>query len=85
MCAHSVRGVTVLVCVTVEVLQADQVPFIYIGPDDSVYDAVKALVDNRVHRLPVMDGPTGNVVYILTHKRILRFLSLYVSECSPVC
>jgi hypothetical protein len=30
-------------------------------------------------RLPVIDPDTGNVLYILTHKRILRFLFLYVS------
>ncbi len=31
-------------------------------------------------RLPVIDPDTGNVLYILTHKRILRFLFLYVSQ-----
>jgi len=31
-------------------------------------------------RLPVIDPDTGNVLYILTHKRILRFLFLYVSH-----
>ena len=30
-------------------------------------------------RLPVLDQRNGNVLYILTHKRILRFLFLYVS------
>ena len=29
-------------------------------------------------RLPVLDQRNGNVLYILTHKRILRFLFLYV-------
>ena len=33
-----------------------------------------------VSRLPVIDLSTGNVLYILTHKRILRFLFLYVSK-----
>ena len=32
-----------------------------------------------VARLPVLDVNNGNVLYILTHKRILRFLFLYVS------
>ena len=32
-----------------------------------------------VVRLPVLDVNNGNVLYILTHKRILRFLFLYVS------
>jgi hypothetical protein len=34
-------------------------------------------------RLPVIDPDTGNVLYILTHKRILRFLFLYVSHAFP--
>lgn len=50
-----------------------------IGPDESLYDAIKTLVTDKVHRLPVIDPDTGNVLYILTHKRILRFLFLYVS------
>jgi len=50
-----------------------------IGPDASLYEAIKTLIQNRIHRLPVIDPDTGNVLYILTHKRILRFLFLYVS------
>lgn len=37
------------------------------------------LIHNKVHRLPVIDPDNGNVLYILTHKRILKFLFLYVS------
>ena len=33
----------------------------------------------QLYRLPVIDEKNGNVLYILTHKRILRFLFLYVS------
>lgn len=51
-----------------------------IGPDASLYDAIKILIHSRIHRLPVIDPATGNVLYILTHKRILRFLFLYVSK-----
>jgi 5'-AMP-activated protein kinase regulatory gamma subunit len=56
----------------------DQRPLIYINPDASLYDAIRTLIHNRIHRLPVIDPETGNVLYILTHKRILRFLFLYV-------
>lgn len=54
-------------------------PLVHISPDASLYDAIKTLIHNRIHRLPVIDPETGNVLYILTHKRILRFLFLYVS------
>lgn len=60
----------------------DQRPLIYISPDASLYDAIRTLIHNRIHRLPVIDPETGNVLYILTHKRILRFLFLYVSPLS---
>lgn len=55
-----------------------------IGPDASLYDAIRALIHNRIHRLPVIDPETGNVLYILTHKRLLRFLFLYVSYAACV-
>lgn len=59
----------------------DQVhPLVSIGPDASLYEAIHTLIQNRIHRLPVIDPDTGNVLYILTHKRILRFLFLYVSS-----
>uniref|UniRef100_A0A0C9RVW0 Prkag2_1 protein n=1 Tax=Fopius arisanus TaxID=64838 RepID=A0A0C9RVW0_9HYME len=59
----------------------DQVhPLVSIAPDASLYDAIKTLIQNRIHRLPVIDPDTGNVLYILTHKRILRFLFLYIHE-----
>lgn len=50
-----------------------------ISPDASLFDALHTLITNRIHRLPVIDPQTGNVLYIVTHKRILRFLYLYVS------
>lgn len=61
------------------VLKAQVLPLVSIGPDASLFDAIKMLITNRIHRLPVIDPLTGNVLYILTHKRILRFLFLYVS------
>lgn len=53
---------------------------IYIHPDASLYDAIKMLIHNKIHRLPVIDQRNGNVLYILTHKRILRFLFLYIHD-----
>lgn len=51
---------------------------ISIGPDMSLYFAIQTLINNKIHRLPVIDPVTGDVLYIVTHKRILRFLHLYV-------
>ncbi|XKL67653.1 hypothetical protein PGB90_003144 [Kerria lacca] len=53
---------------------------ISIGPDVSLYEAIRVLIHKRIHRLPVIDPYTGNVLYILTHKRILRFLFLYIND-----
>ncbi|XP_022908430.1 uncharacterized protein [Onthophagus taurus] len=58
----------------------DLKPLTSICPDASLYDAIRTLIHNRIHRLPVIDPETGNVLYILTHKRILRFLFLYINE-----
>jgi len=46
-----------------------------ISPDASLYEGLEILVRNKIHRLPIIDPKSGNALYILTHKRILRFLS----------
>ncbi len=57
---------------------------IWIDPDASLFEAIRILIKNKIHRLPVIDPIAGNVLYILTHKRLLRFLFLYVSiKCQP--
>lgn len=63
-----------------DVLKDNVKELVSIGPDASLFDAIRTLIHNRIHRLPVIDPDTGNVLYILTHKRILRFLFLYVSK-----
>ncbi|XP_015022814.2 uncharacterized protein LOC6574223 isoform X1 [Drosophila mojavensis] len=62
------------------VLHNQVMPLVSIGPDASLYDAIKILIHSRIHRLPVINPENGNVLYILTHKRILRFLFLYINE-----
>uniref|UniRef100_UPI00358FC4A2 5'-AMP-activated protein kinase subunit gamma-2 isoform X2 n=1 Tax=Myxine glutinosa TaxID=7769 RepID=UPI00358FC4A2 len=57
-------------------------PFVCISPDASLFDAINSLIKNRIHRLPVLDPMTGNALYILTHKRILRFLQLFAGDIS---
>ncbi|XP_053373838.1 5'-AMP-activated protein kinase subunit gamma-2-like isoform X10 [Mercenaria mercenaria] len=63
-----------------EVLKDKQRPFVCIDPDASLFEAIRTLIHNHVHRLPVIDKITGNAIYILTHKRILRFLYLYIND-----
>lgn len=58
----------------------DAKQLIWIHPDASLFEAIRVLIHNKIHRLPVIDPDTGNVLYILTHKRLLRFLFLYVSQ-----
>uniref|UniRef100_A0A8D9APF4 5'-AMP-activated protein kinase subunit gamma-2 n=1 Tax=Cacopsylla melanoneura TaxID=428564 RepID=A0A8D9APF4_9HEMI len=62
-----------------EVLKEEEKPLVSIGPDKSLFDAIRNLIDYKIHRLPVIDE-MGNVLYILTHKRILRFLFLYIND-----
>ncbi|XP_030641989.1 5'-AMP-activated protein kinase subunit gamma-3b [Chanos chanos] len=52
---------------------------ISIAPDSSLFDAIYSLLKNKIHRLPVIDPESGNVLYILTHKRILKFLHIFGS------
>ncbi|XP_069576553.1 5'-AMP-activated protein kinase subunit gamma-3b isoform X2 [Brachyistius frenatus] len=52
---------------------------ISITPDCSLFDAIYSLLKNKIHRLPVVDPASGNVLHILTHKRILKFLHIFGS------
>ncbi|KAI7690883.1 hypothetical protein SSS_02833 [Sarcoptes scabiei] len=55
-----------------------------VEPDESLFNAIQMLLHNKVHRLPVIDRDTGNVLYILTHKRILKFLFLFYYNRLPM-
>ncbi|KAL7077969.1 hypothetical protein ACQ4LE_003455 [Meloidogyne hapla] len=55
-------------------------PFITVDPAESLYRAVQLLCEHKIHRLPVMEHATGNILYILTHKRLIKFLHLYISD-----
>ncbi|CAH2224259.1 5 -AMP-activated kinase subunit gamma-1 isoform X1 [Pelobates cultripes] len=61
-------------------LQDSFKPLVSISPNASLYDAVSSLIKNRIHRLPVISPDSGNTLYILTHKRILKFLKLFMCE-----
>ncbi|XP_053744221.1 5'-AMP-activated protein kinase subunit gamma-1 isoform X1 [Synchiropus splendidus] len=50
---------------------------ISISPDASLFQAIYSLLKHKIHRLPVIDPQSGNVLHILTHKRILKFLHIF--------
>ncbi|XP_077129284.1 5'-AMP-activated protein kinase subunit gamma-3 isoform X1 [Ranitomeya variabilis] len=58
-------------------LQSSFMPLIYIAPGDSLFHAVYSLIKNKIHRLPVMEPVSGNILHILTHKRLLKFLHIF--------
>ncbi|KAI4886804.1 hypothetical protein NFI96_013297, partial [Prochilodus magdalenae] len=60
-------------------LQYHSRSLISISPDASLFDAVYSLLKHKIHRLPVIDPESGNVLHILTHKRILKFLYIFGS------
>uniref|UniRef100_A0A3Q2P0C1 Protein kinase, AMP-activated, gamma 3b non-catalytic subunit n=1 Tax=Fundulus heteroclitus TaxID=8078 RepID=A0A3Q2P0C1_FUNHE len=49
------------------------------GLNSILFDAIYSLLKNKIHRLPVIDPASGNVLHILTHKRILKFLHIFGS------
>jgi len=53
---------------------------IAISPHESLYDGLKKLIENKIHRLPIVAKVEGEPLYILTHKRILKFLNLFISD-----
>lgn len=54
--------------------------FLFVSVPVSLFDAIYSLLKYKIHRLPVIDPVSGNVLHILTHKRILKFLHIFVRE-----
>ncbi|KAL3085177.1 hypothetical protein niasHS_010246 [Heterodera schachtii] len=54
--------------------------FITIDPLESLHKAAQLLCEHKIHRLPVLEHSTGNILYILTHKRLIKFLYLYIND-----
>ncbi|DAZ93659.1 TPA: hypothetical protein N0F65_012867 [Lagenidium giganteum] len=55
-------------------MSAQQDRMISLTPEDSLYEACKALRDHRLHRLPVLDPIQNSVLSVITHSGILEFL-----------
>ncbi|VDM96496.1 unnamed protein product [Thelazia callipaeda] len=53
-----------------------------ITAEESLLKAALLLSKHRIHRLPVMDPIDGSALFILTHKRILKFLWLFGQSLS---
>ncbi|CAF4935737.1 unnamed protein product, partial [Rotaria magnacalcarata] len=53
---------------------------IYLNPEDSLYTAILTLIERKVHRIPVIHPDTHDFLYLITHKRILKFLYLYIYD-----
>lgn len=56
------------------ILNSDEKPLFHTFPNQSLMEAIKILVQSKVHRLPVVEEETMNVLFVITHKRILKYL-----------
>ncbi|CAD6187442.1 unnamed protein product [Caenorhabditis auriculariae] len=55
-----------------------------VSANASLLEASTLLAQHRIHRLPVIDPDDGSALYILTHKRILKFLWIYGQQLAPL-
>ncbi|CAJ0959121.1 unnamed protein product, partial [Mesorhabditis belari] len=53
-----------------------------IDANQSILEAARLLAKYRIHRLPVMDPIEGSPLFIITHKRILKFLWCFGTQFS---
>jgi len=49
-----------------------------VSPDVSLYQAISSMISSKSHRLPILDPETGNILYILNQRQLLRFLLNFV-------
>jgi len=57
----------------------DPRPLLSITPDTTMLEAIRKLCLHHVHRMPVVDVQSGNLLCMLTHKRLLNYLYHFVS------
>ncbi|PIO69173.1 CBS domain protein, partial [Teladorsagia circumcincta] len=55
---------------------------VYINANNSLLEAARLLAQHRIHRLPVLDPESGSPLFILTHKRLLKFLWCFGQQFS---
>ncbi|GMT03274.1 hypothetical protein PENTCL1PPCAC_25448 [Pristionchus entomophagus] len=62
--------------------EGKQLNLITVNADQSLLEAARLLSANHIHRLPVLDPEEGSPLFILTHKRILKFLWCFGQQLS---
>ena len=65
-----------------ELMNKQYSSFVSIDPECSLYEGLYQLIKHKIHRLPIVEYETGNPLYILTHKRILKFIKVCMDTCS---
>uniref|UniRef100_A0A7I4Y6Y1 CBS domain protein n=1 Tax=Haemonchus contortus TaxID=6289 RepID=A0A7I4Y6Y1_HAECO len=55
---------------------------VYINANNSLLEAARLLAQHHIHRLPVLDPESGSPLFILTHKRLLKFLWCFGQQFS---
>lgn len=55
-------------------------PFIFVVPDDNLFSAVKVMVDNNFNSIPVIDVESGDILYLMTARMVLKYLLRLVTE-----
>jgi len=50
----------------------------YVSPDSSLYDAIHSMMSNKVNQLPIIEPDTGNLLFIINQRQLLKFLLNFV-------
>ncbi|CAF1503152.1 unnamed protein product [Adineta ricciae] len=53
---------------------------IHLGPEDNLYTAILTSTEHKIHRIPVIDPLTHDFLFLITNKRILKFLYLFIYD-----
>ncbi|KAF7214975.1 5'-AMP-activated protein kinase subunit gamma-1 isoform X3 [Nothobranchius furzeri] len=61
----------------IETWRGDSLQNVYLRNPSHYLISISPEARYRIHRLPVIDPESGNVLHILTHKRILKFLHIF--------
>ena len=67
-----------------ELMNKQYSAFVSIDPNCSLFSGLYQLMKHKIHRLPVVDIDTGNPLYILTHKRILKFIKVCMDNVAKI-